>query len=840
MLDKKYNHLEVEKDKYENWKKKGYFTGGDMSKKPYAIVIPPPNVTGKLHIGHAWDTTLQDIMIRFKKLQGYDTVWIPGMDHAGISTQAKVDKRLREQGINPRDMDRDEWLKAAWSWKEEYAANIHAQWAKLGLALDYSKERFTLDEGLSKAVKEVFIKLYNKGLIYRGERIINWDPVQMTALSNEEVIYNDEEGTFYHIKYYLEGSMDYLDVATTRPETLFGDTAVAVNPDDKRYNHLIGAKVILPIVGKKIPIVGDEHADIEKGTGVVKITPAHDPNDFEVGERHNLEKIIIMNPDATMNEKCGKYEGLNRYECREQLVEDLRDADLLISEEKIMHSVGHSERSNAVVEPYLSKQWFVKMDTLAQNALENQLNKETKVNLYPKRYEKTLNHWLEITHDWCISRQLWWGHRIPAYYKEDEVYVGLEAPGDDWEQDPDTLDTWFSSALWPFSTLGWPDKTDLLERYYPNNLLVSGFDIIFFWVSRMIFQALEFTGVKPFNDCLIHGLVRDSQGRKMSKSLGNGVDPMDEIQKYGADSLRFFLATSSAAGMDVKYDEQKVKATWNFVNKLWNASRYVLMNVDENQELKDLSLADKWILTKLNENIKTITKQMDKYEFNLVGTELHTFIWNDFCDWYIELSKTNMNESAKATLSYTLKAILKMLHPFMPYGTEEIYTQLSSTEESIMLSSYPQYNKDLVFEEVKEMDEIIEFITKVRKFKLEHNIKDVALKTDNKLLNENIDVLTKLLKLKDLNGDNLSVENISFDGEVIELYYDNTINEAAEEDKLYGEKQKLEASINRREKLLANENYVNKAPEKIVSAERAQLEKETQELSVILEKLSKL
>ncbi len=839
MLDKKYNHLEVEKGKYENWKEKGYFTGGDMHKKPYAIVIPPPNVTGKLHIGHAWDTTLQDVMIRFKKLQGYDTVWIPGMDHAGISTQAKVDKRLREQGINPRSMEREEWLKAAWAWKDEYAENIHAQWAKLGLALDYTKERFTLDEGLSKAVKEVFIKLYNKGLIYRGERIINWDPVQLTALSNEEVIYKEEEGTFYHLKYYLEDSTDYLDIATTRPETLFGDTAVAINPEDERYNKLIGQYVILPIVGKKIPIIGDNHADMDKGTGVVKITPAHDPNDFEVGERHNLEKIIIMNPDATMNEKCGKYKGLNRYECREQLLEDLKEANLLIKEEKIIHSVGHSERSNAVVEPYLSKQWFVKMDSLAKNALNNQLNKDTKVNLYPERYEKTLNHWLEITHDWCISRQLWWGHRIPAYYKDDKVFVGLEAPGEDWVQDPDTLDTRLSSALWPFSTLGWPEKTELYERYYPNNLLVSGFDIIFFWVSRMIFQALEFTGVKPFNDCLIHGLVRDKEGRKMSKSLGNGVDPMDEIQKYGADSLRFFLATNTAAGTDIKYDEQKVKATWNFVNKLWNASRYVLMNIDNNEELKKLSIADKWILTKLNETIKNVTIQMDKYEFNLVGSTLHSFIWNDFCDWYIELSKTNMNDSAKATLIYTLKAILKMLHPFMPYVTEEIYTKLPNTEESIMLSNYPVYNKDLVFEEAKDIDDIIEFITKVRKFKLEHNIKDVSLKTDNKLLNENIDILTKLLKLKDLEG-NLSQENISFKGEVITIYYDNRINEAALEDRLYEEKQKIENSISRREKLLANENYVNKAPANIVNEEREKLTKEKEELAVILEKLSKL
>ena len=840
MLDKKYDHLKVEQGKYEIWKEKGYFKSGDNNKPPYTIVIPPPNVTGKLHIGHAWDTAIQDIMIRFKKLEGYDTLWVPGMDHAGISTQAKVDKRLREQGIDPRSMERDEWLKAAWAWKDEYAENIHKQWAKLGLALDYSKERFTLDEGLSKAVKHVFITLYNKGLIYRGERIINWDPVQMTALSNEEVIYRDEEGAFYHLKYFIENSNEYLDVATTRPETLFGDTAVAVNPNDERYKHLIGKKVILPVLHKAIPIIADEHADMEKGTGVVKITPAHDPNDFEVGERHNLEKLIIMNPDATMNEKCGKYQSMNRYECREKLVEDLKEQDLLIDIEKITHSVGHSERSDAVVEPYLSKQWFVKMDMLAKRALNNQLNNKTKVSLHPERFEKLLNHWLEITHDWCISRQLWWGHRIPAYYKGDEVYVGLEAPGEDWVQDSDTLDTWFSSALWPFSTLGWPDNTELLNRYYPNDLLVAGFDIIFFWVSRMIFQALEFTDTIPFKDCLIHGLVRDAEGRKMSKSLGNGVDPMDEIEKYGADSLRFFLTTSSAPGMDVKYDEKKVKSTWNFVNKIWNASRYVLMNIEEEYEedFANLSLADKWILNKLNETIKTVVYHMDKYEFNLVGSELYSFIWNDFCDWYIELSKTNMNNSAKTTLVYILKAILKMLHPFMPYVTEEIYLNLPKVEESIMLSTYPQYKEEFNFAEAKNMEEIIEFIKKIRKIKLENNVKNVYIETEDKLLQDNMPLLRKMLKLKDGDYQELSFETVSFMKDEVKVYYDNLIDETKEIEALYREKEKLTSSIERRKKLLANENYVSKAPQNIVDNERKQLEKEENELKVILEKLS--
>ena len=841
MLDKKYDHKKVEEGKYENWKNKGYFTAGDMSKKPYAIVIPPPNVTGKLHIGHAWDTGLQDILIRYKKLKGYDTLWIPGMDHAGIATQAKVDKRLRDEGIDPRSMDREEWLKAAWAWKDEYADNIHKQWAKLGLALDYTKERFTLDEGLSKAVNKVFVDLYNKGLIYRGEKIINWDPVQLTALSNEEVIYKDEEGAFYHLKYIIDGTDEYLDVATTRPETLFGDTAVAVNPNDKRYKHLVGQNVILPIVGKKIPIIADEHADLDKGTGCVKITPAHDPNDFEVGQRHGLEKIVIMNPDATMNEKTGKYQGLNRFECREKLVEDLKEQGLLLGVEKITHSVGHSERSDAIVEPYLSKQWFVKMDVLAKNALKNQQNQNTKVNFFPERFEKTLNHWLEISHDWCISRQLWWGHRIPAWYKNDQVYVGTTPPNEEgWTRDPDTLDTWFSSALWPFSTMGWPDNTELYKRYYPNDIIIAGFDIIFFWVSRMIFQGLEFTGQRPFKDCLIHGLVRDNLGRKMSKSLGNGVDPMDEIDKYGADSLRFFLTTSSAPGMDVKYDPEKVKSTWNFINKLWNAARFVLMNIEDNYEEteENLTLPDKWILTKLNQVVKDVTSSMEKYEFNIVGSTLYNFIWNDFCDWYIELSKINMNNTTKTILVKVLKAILKMLHPFMPYVTEEIYTKLPNTEESIMLSTYPEYDQNEVYNEYKDMENIIELIKKIRKTKLENNIKENYISFTNKILLQNKNILDKLLKNKELeNYQELDTVIFNFMGDNVTLYYDNSLNKTAEIEGLYKEKDRLEVSIKRREKLLSNENYINKAPKNIVENERQTLEKERQELKVVKEKL---
>lgn len=844
MLDKKYNHLEVEKNKYENWKQKGYFISGDLSKKPYSIVIPPPNVTGKLHLGHAWDTTLQDIMIRYKRMDGYDALWLPGMDHAGIATQAKVDKKLRDMGIDPRSMTRDEWLKHAWSWKEEYAENIHRQWAKMGLSLDYTKERFTLDEGLSKAVRHVFVTLYNKGLIYRGERIINWDPVAMTALSNEEVIYQEDEGAFYHLKYFIEGTSDYLDVATTRPETLFGDTAVAVNPSDERYQNLIGKNVILPIVGKLIPIVGDEHADPTFGTGVVKITPAHDPNDFEVGNRHHLERVVVMNKDATMNKNALHYEGFTREECREKLLEELKEKDLLIRIEPMVHSVGHSERTNAVVEPYLSKQWFVKMRPLADAVLKNQENPETKVNFVPERYEKTMNHWMEITYDWCISRQLWWGHQIPAWYKGDEVYVGEEAPKEEgWTQDPDVLDTWFSSALWPFSTMGWPEDTEALKRYYPNNVLVTGYDIIPFWVNRMTFQGLEFTKTRPFKDCLIHGLIRDKEGRKMSKSLGNGVDPMDVIEKYGCDSLRFFLATSTAPGMDLRYDEEKVKSTWNFINKLWNASRFVLMNL-EDFDMKDYSLenlkeSDKWIVTKLNLLIQNVREHMDKYEFNVVGSEIYSFIWDDFCDWYIELAKINMDNTTKSVLIYTLENILKLLHPFMPYVTEEIYQMLPNALESIMISSYPVYDETKVFN--SRLDDIIALISRIRKIKLENNIgKEFFIEYDNTYLSDHIDLVNRLTKINQgsLKKENCSKIEIAFQDGVVTLYYDGSENLSKLKESLEKEKERLENSIQRRQKLLSNENYVNKAPVDLVSKEKETLEHELQELELIKNKLS--
>ena len=843
MLEKKYNHKQVEELKYETWLKKDYFKSGDLTKEPFCIVIPPPNVTGKLHLGHAWDTTIQDILIRYKRMQGYDALWLPGMDHAGIATQAKVDKKLKEQGINPRKMNRDEWLKIAWEWKKEYAENIHAQWAKLGLSLDYKKERFTLDEGLSNAVKKVFVDLYNKGLIYRGEKIINWDPEALTALSNEEVIYKETKGAFYHIKYYIEGEEDYLEIATTRPETLFGDTAVAVNPKDERYKKYIGKNVILPIVNKKIPVVADMHADPEFGTGVVKITPAHDPNDFEVGERHNLERIVVINPNGTMNKNAGKYEGLDRFECRKQLTNDLKAQNLLLEVEEITHNVGYSERTNVMVEPYLSKQWFVKMRPLADKVLENQKNKETKVNFVPERYEKTMNHWMEITYDWCISRQLWWGHKIPAWYKDNEIYVGTIPPKEEgWIQDEDVLDTWFSSALWPFSTLGWPEETKDLKRYYPNNVLVTGYDIIPFWVNRMTFQGLEFTGQRPFKDCLIHGLIRDKQGRKMSKSLGNGVDPMDVIKKYGADSLRYFLTTNSSPGMDLRYDEEKVASTWNFINKLWNASRFVLMNIEgfkkEDYSLNNLTEIDKWILTKNNKTIKEVTENMDKYEFNNVGNTLYKHIWEDFCDNYIELSKNNLeSNTTKTVLLEVLTNILKMLHPFMPYVTEEIYQMLPQKEESIVISKYPTYQKEQIYEtEEKLIDKIIEDITNIRNLKV---VNEITKEAKIKIASNYKDIYKFALKIKeeqiskepptDTKAYNYKSKNINI------TFYQK--GKEINKEMLITEIEKLKQSIEKRTKLLSNENYIKKAPQNIVELDRQKLKEEQEKLQNLEEQL---
>ncbi len=846
MLEKKYDHKQVELNKYDNWKEKGYFkAGNDLARKPFCVVIPPPNVTGNLHLGHALNGAIQDVIIRYKRMDGYDTLWLPGMDHAAIATEAKVVAKLKKQGIDKYELGREKFLDACWDWTYEHKDNIHKQWAKLGLSVDYSKERFTLDEGLNKAVNTVFVKLYEEGLIYRGEKIINWDPIAKTALSNEEVIYKDDKGAFYHLKYFIEDSNDYLEVATTRPETLFGDTAVAVNPSDERYKDLIGKNVILPIVNKKIPIVGDIHADPTFGTGVVKITPAHDPNDFEVGERHNLERIVVMNEDATMNENAGIYKGMTREECREKLVEDLKEKDLLIKIEEMTHSVGHSERTDAVVEPYLSKQWFVKMEDMANDLLECQKDADKKINFFPKNFEKILNHWMENCHDWCISRQLWWGHRIPAWYRNDEVYVGLTEPeGDGWVRDKDVLDTWFSSALWPFSTLGWPDKTEDLERYFPTDALVTAYDIIFFWVARMAFSSLKQMKTRPFKDCIIHGLIRDKQGRKMSKSLGNGIDPMDLIEEYGTDALRFYLTTASAMGTDIRFDTEKVASTWNFINKLWNASRFVLMNIEDFKEedytLEDLSISDKWILTKLNETIKNVRKNMDRYDFNNVGAILYSFIWDDFCDWYIELAKINMNNTTKSVLLKVLKDILLMLHPMMPFVTEEIYGMLPIKEyDSIMISEYPKYDKKEIFKDVTELQEkIIKDIVAIRNLKANNNItKDcyVVINVNDEYKN----IYLSQLKIKEEQLITIDYSNMlssNYKSSLVDITY---YYKGSEEDnsKLLDEIKSLEESINRRKKLLSNENYVNKAPKNIVDLDRKKLEEEEEKLAILQEKV---
>ncbi len=837
MLDKKYDHLSVEEGKYERWVANGYFEPNKEAKEAFCIVIPPPNVTGKLHIGHAWDTAIQDCLIRYKRMKGFNTLWLPGMDHAGIATQSKVDKKLSDMGINPRSLKREEWLNHAWAWKEEYALNIHKQWAKLGLSLAYSKERFTLDEGLSLAVRKVFVELYEKGLIYQGSKIINWDPATMTALSNEEVIYKDIPGAFYHLKYKIEGTEEYLDVATTRPETLFGDTAVAVNPEDERYQKYIGKNVVLPIVNRLIPIIGDLHADMSKGTGCVKITPFHDPNDYEVGKRHNLPMIQCINLDGTMNDQAGIYNGLDRFVAREKLIEELKEKELLLEVENITHNAPFSERSGALIEPIVSKQWFVKMRPLADTVLENQKDKNSKVNFVPKRFEKIMNHWMEITYDWCISRQLWWGHRIPAWYKDGKTYVGLEAPKESgWIQDEDVLDTWFSSALWPFSTLGWPNNTEDLKTYFPNSVLVTGYDIIPFWVNRMTFQSLEFMGTRPFEYCLIHGLIRDKEGRKMSKSLGNGIDPMDMCDKYGADALRYYLTTAVSNGLDLRFDEEVLKSTWNFINKLWNASRFVLMNLegskDLDENLSDLTSSDKWILSKYNHTIKNVTKYMDKFELNNAGMEIYNFIYNDFCDNYIEFAKFNIdNITTKKVLRKVLIGILKMLSPFMPYVTDEIYSNISGTKEDIMISEYPLFNKKEIFlEEEKEIDSAIEFIKLYRKIYQENHMdKSVIIKFNN---SSDYTLISKMLKINEVTDKNLDITsyNVHYKNYDLNIYFEKEITEDELKQKAK-EIEDLKASIKKREGLLSNENFVSRAPESLVNSEKEKLNLEKEKLA---------
>lgn len=873
-MSSKFQPQEVEAGKYQWWVDSGVFhPNEDPNAEPYSIVIPPPNVTGKLHLGHAWDVTLQDMIIRQKRMQGFDTLWLPGMDHAGIATQAKVEEKLRGEGLSRYDLGREKFLEQTWEWKEEYASHIREQWAKMGISVDYRRERFTLDKGLSDAVKKVFVTLYEKGLIYRGEYIINWDPKAKTSLSDIEVIHKDVEGAFYHMNYPLADGSGFLEIATTRPETLLGDTAVAVHPDDERYQALIGKTVILPLVNREIPIIADEYVEQDFGTGVVKITPAHDPNDFEVGNRHNLPRINVMNDDATMNELAGKYEGMDRFAARKAIVKDLEEAGLLVKIEKHLHSVGHSERTDVVVEPRLSKQWFVKMGPLAEQAINAQRAEgDNTVNFYPPRFNDAYLRWMENIHDWVISRQLWWGHQIPAWYHKEtgEVFVGMEAPSDieNWTQDPDVLDTWFSSALWPFSTMGWPDEDAAdYKRYYPTSTLVTGYDILTFWVSRMMFQGLEFTGKRPFKNVLIHGLIRDSQGRKMSKSLGNGVDPMEVIEQYGADALRWFLANGSAPGQDVRYSTDKMDAAWNFINKIWNASRYALMNVgdltaDQVDITGEKTLADKWILTRLNQTIGKVTELFEKFEFGEAGRLLYRFIWDDFCDWYIEMSKETLagdDEAAKLTtrsiLVYVLDNTLRLLHPIMPFVTEEIWQSVPHVGESLVVATYPTVHPEQMDEKAaEEMEFLMDFIRSVRTVRNEMNtplskpiniIAKVSDAAHYAILKENESYIARFSNPEefvygeDVEAPSDAVTSV-ITGAEIYLPLAGLINIEDEIARLEKEAEKLQQEVDRVEKKLSNEKFVAKAPEAVVEAERAKGADYQAQREAVLERIATL
>ena len=873
-MSSKFQPQEVEAGKYQWWVDSGVFhPNEDPNAEPYSIVIPPPNVTGKLHLGHAWDVTLQDMIIRQKRMQGFDTLWLPGMDHAGIATQAKVEEKLRGEGLSRYDLGREKFLEQTWKWKEEYASHIREQWAKMGISVDYRRERFTLDQGLSDAVKKVFVTLYEKGLIYRGEYIINWDPKAKTSLSDIEVIHKDVEGAFYHMNYPLADGSGFLEIATTRPETLLGDTAVAVHPNDERYQALIGKTVILPLVNREIPIIADEYVEQDFGTGVVKITPAHDPNDFEVGNRHNLPRINVMNDDATMNELAGKYEGMDRFAARKAIVKDLEEAGLLVKIEKHLHSVGHSERTDVVVEPRLSKQWFVKMGPLAEQAINAQRAEgDNTVNFYPPRFNDAYLRWMENIHDWVISRQLWWGHQIPAWYHKEtgEVYVGMEAPSDieNWTQDPDVLDTWFSSALWPFSTMGWPDEESAdYKRYYPTNTLVTGYDILTFWVSRMMFQGLEFTGKRPFKNVLIHGLIRDSQGRKMSKSLGNGVDPMEVIEQYGADALRWFLANGSAPGQDVRYSTDKMDAAWNFINKIWNASRYALMNVgdltaDQVDITGEKTLADKWILTRLNQTIGKVTELFEKFEFGEAGRLLYRFIWDDFCDWYIEMSKETLagdDEAAKLTtrsiLVYVLDNTLRLLHPIMPFVTEEIWQSVPHVGESLVVATYPTVHPEQMDEKAaEEMEFLMDFIRSVRTVRNEMNtplskpiniIAKVSDAAHYAILKENESYIARFSNPEefvygeDVEAPSDAVTSV-ITGAEIYLPLAGLINIEDEIARLEKEAEKLQQEVDRVEKKLSNEKFVAKAPAAVVEAERAKGADYQAQREAVLERIATL
>ena len=869
-LAPKYDFKKVEEGKYDSWIQNEYFKAkGDISKKPYTIVIPPPNITGKLHLGHVWDTTLQDIIVRRKRMQGYDVLYLPGMDHASIATQAKVEAKLREQGISRYDLGKEKFLEVAWKWKEDYAKTIRKQWKVIGLSLDYSRERFTLDAGLNKAVNTVFVKMYNEGLIYRGEKIINWDIQAKTALSNIEVEYKDLEGALYHFIYPFEkGRFEGLTVATTRPETMFGDSAIMVNPKDERFSKYIGKTVYIPGTDRCIPVIGDEYVEMEFGTGVVKVTPAHDPNDFEVGNRHNLERILCMSEDGHMLANAGIYEGMDRFECREKVVEDLKKAGYCTKIEKYVHSVGHSERTGVVVEPRLSKQWFVKMDPLVQALQEMQANEETKIHFVPDHFESIFNNWLNNMQDWCISRQLWWGHQIPAWYKGDEVYVGMEAPKEEgWVRDEDALDTWFSSALWPFSTLGWPEETPDYKHFFPTDTLVTGYDIIFFWVARMAFQSKYLTGSRPFKDVLIHGIIRDELGRKVSKSLNNGVDMMDAVNQYGIDSLRYFLTTTTSPGMDIRYSDAKMEASWNYINKLWNIARYIGLTMDNNhyngEEINPslLNIMDKWILRRLNEVIKDADRNYEKYDFGEVAKTLYNFTWNDFASWYLEMTKvvlTNPDEAQDkkintcAVLNYCLTAIIKLLHPFMPFVTEDIYT--SYNDSSICIANWPEVRKEFNFKEAKNVSLIFDIITSIRNIRAEKNVApskkiDIILKAINAndlaFLKDNDHYLQKFTNYEHITY-TLEVVNMEkcvmkvVDGLNIYVPLATLVDLEEEKNKLLAEEKKMEAEIARCKGMLSNPNFVSRAPASKVSEEKAKLNNYEERLASIKKLLADL
>ena len=863
MLEKRYIPSLVEEGKYETWKSRGYFTAGDMSKKPFSIVIPPPNVTGKLHLGHAWDTTIQDIIARYKKMQGFDVCYLPGMDHAGIATQAKVMEKLVKSGVDVTKISREEFLKKAWEWKAEYALSIREQWAKMGLALDYTRERFTLDEGLNFAVRTVFKTLYDRGLIYQGEKIINWDPVQMTALSNIEVIHQDDKGYMYYFRYPIVDSDEYLIVATTRPETMFGDVCVVVNPNDERYTKYIGKKVINPANGDILPIIGDEYVDLEFGTGAMKCTPAHDPNDFIIGEKYHFPKPIIFNKNATMNASCGKYEGMDRFVCREALLEDIKKAGNFVKMEEIVHPVGHSERTNAVVEPMLSKQWFVKMRPLAEQALANQ-NGLGRVDFVPPRFENVFTQWMEKVDDWCISRQLWWGHRIPAYYNKHtgEVLVSVDEPKDmeNWEQDEDVLDTWFSSQLWPFSTWGWPNETPDLKRYFPTDCLVTGYDIIFFWVSRMIFESLEMTKKAPFKQVVIHGLVRDELGRKMSKSLGNGVDPIKVIETYGADALRYFLTTNSTPGQDMRYIDEKVAASMNYLNKIWNSARYVLSVLPEGFKVEDINKTslnpiDQWIINRLNITISNVTMNMEKYDFNAASSHLYNFVYDDFCSQYLEMSKVslNSNDENKRNVTYQmlvkcLRAIILLIYPYTPFIAEELYLNLPEHLESVMLESYPTFNEDEMDDSINDqVDILFNVIKDVRNYKIENKIApnaklDLSLNLKIKVFDEFLVYLNRFT-FSDVKLVGEEILNMKGESKIYPCANLLIVNEAGRDEMIARLEKEIENERNeiaRGEKMLSNPNFIAKAPKEKIELEQSKLNMHKDNLTSLLEKRAKL